>query len=409
MRSGAAARQRARHGPGCARSARRAARRRWLPLGQLERLARRRAPRAARRSSAPDDLFMPAALQTAGSVPRRRARMAWPGGLSTTPSPHTAEVSTPELWFGNSSSPPSALRRTRRNSRRLSGRGQSKSARTDSACGAGGDAPCRRSSTGRTASRKVTKLDTGLPGRPMNQAVRAVAAAHLAEGERLAGLDRDLPEVEPALGLHRRAQVVFLADRHAARGDDQVVALRRLGAARRAWRRAGRARCPGRCTRSPAPASGRAACSGWSCRSRRACSGSPGITSSSPVENSATRGRRDTVSVAAPTEAARPERLRREPRAGAAAPRRRAARPRRGGGSTGPARGTTFDAHRRPSTASHCSCITTASAPAGTCAPVKMRAAVPGCKRLADHAGRDALAHRQHARPAAGTSAQRSA
>ena len=31
-----------------------------------------------------------------------------------------------------------------------------------------------------------------------------------------------------------------------------------------------------------------------------------------------------------------------------------------------------------PSTALHCSCMTTASAPAGTCAPVKMRAAVPG-------------------------------
>ena len=48
--------------------------------------------------------------------------------------------------------------------------GQSKSARIGDgrpACRAG--APCRRSSTGRTNSRKVTKLDTGLPGRPMNQ------------------------------------------------------------------------------------------------------------------------------------------------------------------------------------------------------------------------------------------------
>ncbi len=35
-------------------------------------------------------------------------------------------------------------------------------------------------------------------------------------------------------------------------------------------------------------------------------SGSPGITSSSPVENSATRGRRDTVTSAAPAVAARP-------------------------------------------------------------------------------------------------------
>ena len=65
--------------------------------------------------------------------------------------------------------------------------------------------PAARSSTGRTASRKVTKLDTGLPGRPMNSAVAAVGAAHRAEGQRLAGLDRDLPQVEPAFGLHRRA------------------------------------------------------------------------------------------------------------------------------------------------------------------------------------------------------------
>ena len=47
--------------------------------------------------------------------------------------------------------------------------------------------------------------------------------------------------------------------------------------------------------------------------------------------------------------------------------------------------------------ATHISCITTASAPGGISAPVKMRAAVPGCKRLADMAGRDALRHRQRA------------
>ena len=63
--------------------------------------------------------------------------IAWPAGVSTTPSPQTAEVSTPELWFGNRSSPPAAVRRTRRNSRRLSGFGQSKSAQQaeiDAAC-----------------------------------------------------------------------------------------------------------------------------------------------------------------------------------------------------------------------------------------------------------------------------------
>jgi hypothetical protein len=45
-------------------------------------------------------------------------------------------------------------------------------------------------------------------------------------------------------------------------------------------------------------------------------SGSPGITSSSPVENSATRRRRNTVSRAAPTEAATPTCGGRQPRAG---------------------------------------------------------------------------------------------
>src|SRR5450631_1541906 len=56
-------------------------------------------------------------------------------------------------------------------------------------------------------------------------------APHLSESERFAGLDRDLPEIEPTFGLHGRLEVVFLADRHAAATDDQVVATR--GAAQR--------------------------------------------------------------------------------------------------------------------------------------------------------------------------------
>jgi hypothetical protein len=44
-----------------------------------------------------------------------------------------------------------------------------------------------------------------------------------------------------------------------------------------------------------------------------------------------------------------------------------------------PASGT-VSTRTAPSCATHCSCITTTSAPAGICAPVKMRAAVPGCK-----------------------------
>ena len=54
-----------------------------------------------------------------------------------------------------------------------------------------------------------------------------------------------------------------------------------------------------------------------SCRSRPARSGSPGIISSSPVENSATRGRRTTGSVAGADRRRQPQRLRRQPRAAA--------------------------------------------------------------------------------------------
>jgi len=96
--------------------------------------------------------------------------MGRPGGLSTRPSAQTAEVSTPELWLGNRSSPPSPLRRARRNSRRRSGRGQSKSARIGTGCGRAASMPCKARSNGDTATRKVTKLDTGLPGSPTNSA-----------------------------------------------------------------------------------------------------------------------------------------------------------------------------------------------------------------------------------------------
>ena len=49
--------------------------------------------------------------------------MVWPAGWSTSPSPHTVDVSTPELWLLNSSSPPPASCRTRKNSRLLSALG----------------------------------------------------------------------------------------------------------------------------------------------------------------------------------------------------------------------------------------------------------------------------------------------
>jgi pimeloyl-ACP methyl ester carboxylesterase len=64
-----------------------------------------------------------------------------------------------------------ALMRARRNSlRRLSAFGQSKSARSANAAARPPATPCRRRMKGRTNSRKVTKLDTGLPGRPRKKA-----------------------------------------------------------------------------------------------------------------------------------------------------------------------------------------------------------------------------------------------
>ncbi len=131
-----------------------------------------------------------------------------------------------------------------------------------------------------------------------------------AERERLAGLHRDLPHLEPALGLHRRLDVVLLADRHAAGRDDQVGADRGAGEAPRACAGGRPARCRGRAPRSPASPAARAARSGWSCRSRPGGSGSPGITSSSPVKNTATRSRRCTVSVADADRRGQPEVLR---------------------------------------------------------------------------------------------------
>ena len=47
--------------------------------------------------------------------------------------------------------------------------------------------------TGRTNSSKVTRLLTGLPGRPNSSAL----AAHATKRQRLAGLDGDAPQVDP--------------------------------------------------------------------------------------------------------------------------------------------------------------------------------------------------------------------
>ena len=119
----------------------------------------------------------------------------------------------------------------------------------------------------------------------------------------------------------------------------------------------------------------------------------PGMTSSSPVENRATRGRRTTVKRAMPMLAAKPNAAgpRRQPRASTTSPRatsspaRRMCCPRLGGmlictWVIAPLLLPPPLLLPDSPTTEHCSCITTASAPAGMGAPVKMRAAVPRAK-----------------------------
>ena len=121
---------------------------------------------------------------------------------------------------------------------------------------------------------------------------------------------------------------------------------------------------------------------------------SPGMTSSSPVENSATRGLRTTVRSGLPTLAARPRAagIRRTPRCSTTDPMPTSSPERRifwpGFGTalmrTEPAwAGLPPDAAAWP-IASHSSCISTASAPLGIGAPVNMRAAVPGASSVPD-------------------------
>ena len=53
-------------------------------------------------------------------------------------------------------------------------------------------------------------------------------ATHRAERERLARLHGDLPQVDEALRFHGGPHVILLADRHAARSEDQIVRASRL-------------------------------------------------------------------------------------------------------------------------------------------------------------------------------------
>src|SRR5207249_6211605 len=102
---------------------------------------------------------------------RSPARMGCSAGLSTKPSAHAVDISTAESCVGYRSSPPRAFHFTRRNSRRGSGSGQSKSARTEIACACTSATPCVLSRNGRTNTRKVTRLETGFPGSPMKFAL----------------------------------------------------------------------------------------------------------------------------------------------------------------------------------------------------------------------------------------------
>ena len=111
---------------------------------------------------------------------------------------------------------------------------------------------------------------------------------------------------------------------------------------------------------------------------------SPGMTSSSPVENSATRGRAATVNSARPIPAARPilAGARRSPFESTTAPRVTSSPAAR---THWPAVGTALMRTRAPpSRAWVSSCITTASAPAGIGAPVKMRAALRAASGVPD-------------------------
>ena len=105
---------------------------------------------------------------------------------------------------------------------------------------------------------------------------------------------------------------------------------------------------------------------------------SPGITNSSPVENKATRGARVTCNCANPTLAAIPRDagVSRSPFCKTLAPRVTSSPERR---IHWPKATADFTRTWLSSSGSQSSCITTASAPSGIGAPVKMRAASPAC------------------------------
>ena len=155
--------------------------------------------------------------------------------------------------------------------------------------------PRRRSSAGAAKSAKATIADAGLPGRPRTS-VRVAPRRH----QGLAGLHRH--RVEEGLAAEPREdalEVVVVAGRDPATGQQQVVARARPRRGRRAAR-GRRARCRGCRRRGRA---GRRRRPGSRCASRAARPGggvASGATTSSPVVSTATRGGRWTASASIP-------------------------------------------------------------------------------------------------------------
>ena len=261
--------------------------------------------------------------------------------------------------------------------------------------------PASRRSAGRTNSSNVTKVETGLPGRPNSSAGRSRGSAPSSPGaragperERLAGLDRDPPQVDAcrtprtpsgprrtARPRRRRETMIASAPRRA----------RRTGAHGR--RRSGRAAIP-RSSGSPPAASTSATSAGpFASGMPAGPSVAPGARTSSPVARMPTLGRRWTISWSTPAPAAaraRPASARvpgvddRVPAAEVAAlavgwsrRRDRLVDGDRGRQRAGRVAATRARRHRRHRAGVVCSTGTTASAPGGTGAPVAIRIAEP--------------------------------
>ena len=265
---------------------------------------------------------------------------------------------------------------TSTNSLRPSSEAMRTGTRASTVCAASGGRPARARITGATKAWKVKIAEVGKPG---STAIGLSVGDR--EAERLAGLQRHAVHQDAGLAelRHDAMREVARALRRAA-GQHHHVAFgeraahrlleRRLVVGKRAERHrlAAGFGDGGRDDRAVAviDAAGPQ-------RARRA------RTSSSPVESTATFGRRTTSTSASPQAASMP--ISREPIALALAQQRLAARDvgagigdelarrRRRGGSRSPA---------RVSISSVCSIITTASAPRGTTPPVAMVVAVPG-------------------------------